>query len=71
MLVEKKEGLNNPSIDKLLKRIDSKYKLAYLSSKIAHVIEDLKLDVSDVEGNKILSKALSEIINGNFKIIFK
>lgn len=71
MLVEKKEGLNHPSIDKLLKRIDSKYKLAYLSSKIAHVIEDLKLDVSDVEGNKILSKALSEIINGNFKIIFK
>lgn len=71
MLVEKKEGLNHPSIDKLLKQIDSKYKLAYLSSKIAHVIEDLKLDVSDIEGNKILSKALSEIINGNFKIIFK
>ncbi|MGI3136229.1 DNA-directed RNA polymerase subunit omega [Candidatus Phytoplasma sp. AldY-WA1] len=70
MFKNKKEGLNYPSIDELLKRIDSKYKLAYLSSKIAHVIEEHKLDVDDIEGNKILSKALSEIVNGNFNITF-
>ncbi|KND62694.1 DNA-directed RNA polymerase subunit omega [Candidatus Phytoplasma phoenicium] len=70
MLKEKKEGLNYPSIDELLKRIDSKYKLAYLSSKIAHVIEDEKLDVQQVSGRKILSKALFEIINDNFEIVF-
>ncbi|WAN63546.1 DNA-directed RNA polymerase omega subunit [Candidatus Phytoplasma rubi] len=70
MFKNKKEGLNYPSIDELLKRIDSKYKLAYLSSKIAHVIEENKLDVYDIEGNKILSKALSEIVNGNFNITF-
>ncbi|WP_323847875.1 MAG: DNA-directed RNA polymerase subunit omega [Phytoplasma sp.] len=68
---ENKEGLNYPSIDKLLKSIDSKYKLAYLSSKIAHVMENYKLDVSNIEGNKILSKALTEIINDNYKIVFK
>ncbi|PQP79885.1 DNA-directed RNA polymerase subunit omega [Candidatus Phytoplasma phoenicium] len=71
MLKEKQEGLNYPSIDELLNRIDSKYKLAYLSSKIAHVIENEKLDVQQVSGNKILSKALFEIINDNFEIVFK
>lgn len=71
MLKEKQEGLNYPSIDELLNRIDSKYKLAYLSSKIAHVIENEKLDVRQVSGKKILSKALFEIINDNFEIFFK
>ncbi|MDV3198148.1 MAG: DNA-directed RNA polymerase subunit omega [Vigna little leaf phytoplasma] len=71
MLREKKEGLNYPSIDELLSRIDSKYKLAYLSSRIAHVMEKKKLDVSHLLGHKILSKALYEIINDNFDIIFK
>lgn len=71
MLKEKQEGLNYPSIDELLNRIDSKYKLAYLSSKIAHVIENEKLDVQQVSGKKILSKALFEIINDNFEIVFK
>ncbi|QTX02774.1 DNA-directed RNA polymerase subunit omega [Candidatus Phytoplasma luffae] len=70
-MLKKKEGLNYPSIDELLKRIDSKYKLAYLSSKIAHIIETHNIDVSHISGNKILSKALSEIINGNFNIVFK
>ncbi|TVY12362.1 DNA-directed RNA polymerase subunit omega [Candidatus Phytoplasma pini] len=68
---ENKLGLNEPSIDELLKRIDSKYKLVYLSSKIAHVIEDQKLDLFHVSGKKIISKALNEIVRGNFKIVFK
>ncbi|WP_341266593.1 DNA-directed RNA polymerase subunit omega [Candidatus Phytoplasma fraxini] len=71
MYKEKKEGLNYPSIDELLKVIDSKYKLSYVSAKIAHVMETEQLDVSDIEGKKILSKALSEIINNNFEIVFK
>ncbi|WCA22323.1 DNA-directed RNA polymerase subunit omega [Candidatus Phytoplasma oryzae] len=77
MLKEINEGLNYPSIDELLKRIDSKYKLAYLSSKIAHIIEESKLNAMklDIENKnnskKVLSQALLEIINDNFEIIFK
>ncbi|WBL31269.1 DNA-directed RNA polymerase subunit omega [Candidatus Phytoplasma sacchari] len=71
------EGLNFPSIDELLNKIDSKYKLAYLSSKIAHIIEDHKLNIvkidldSKIEVKKVLSQALIEIINDNFEVIFK
>jgi DNA-directed RNA polymerase subunit omega len=72
MLKKKNEGINYPSIDKLLEKIDSKYKLAYLSSKIAHVIEDNGIDINNnMDGEKVLSKALLEIINDNFEIIFK
>ncbi|MDV3167835.1 MAG: DNA-directed RNA polymerase subunit omega [Candidatus Phytoplasma stylosanthis] len=71
MLKKQKEGLDYPSIDELLKRIDSKYKLAYLASKIAHIIKEKNIDVTHVEGNKILTKALSEIINNNFHIVFE
>ncbi|MFU8786077.1 MAG: DNA-directed RNA polymerase subunit omega, partial [Candidatus Izemoplasmataceae bacterium] len=39
------EGLRYPSIDKLLVKIDSKYKLAYTASKRAKIIKE-KDDVS-------------------------
>ncbi|MFR0367850.1 DNA-directed RNA polymerase subunit omega [Candidatus Phytoplasma palmae] len=68
---EKLEGLNYPSIDKLLQKIDSKYKLAYLSSKIAHCIKVNKIELPDTLGKKTLTKALNEIINDNFEIVFK
>ncbi|RAM57789.1 DNA-directed RNA polymerase subunit omega [Candidatus Phytoplasma oryzae] len=72
MLKEINEGLNFPSIDELLNRIDSKYKLAYLSSKIAHIIEESKIYISNKnDEKKVLSQALLEIINNNFEIIFK
>ncbi|MEC4559178.1 MAG: DNA-directed RNA polymerase subunit omega ['Conium maculatum' witches'-broom phytoplasma] len=72
MLKDKNEGINRPSIDELLKRIDSKYKLAFLSGKIAHVIEkNNSLSSVKLPSKKIVSKALSEIINDNFKIVFK
>jgi DNA-directed RNA polymerase subunit omega len=72
MLKYKNEGINHPSIDELLKRIDSKYKLAFLSGKIAHVIEKKNnLFAAKITSKKIVSKALSEIINDNFKIVFK
>ncbi|KAB8121988.1 MAG: DNA-directed RNA polymerase subunit omega [Candidatus Phytoplasma cynodontis] len=77
MLKDKNVGLNFPSIDELLKKIDSKYKLAYLSSKIAHIIEETKLDIiklendNKIDSQKVLSQALLEIINDNFEVIFK
>jgi len=40
-----KDGMRYPSIDKLLSKIDSKYKLVYAASKVAHIIEADKLKV--------------------------
>ena len=34
-----KDGMRYPSIDKLLEKVDSKYKLVYISSKRAKIIE--------------------------------
>ena len=35
------EGMRYPSVDKLLDKVDSKYKLAYIAAKRAKIIEDL------------------------------
>ncbi|MDV3170633.1 MAG: DNA-directed RNA polymerase subunit omega, partial [Candidatus Phytoplasma australasiaticum] len=49
----------------------SKYKLAYVAGKIAHVLETKDENYkSQIKGKKIVSKALSEIVNQNFRIIF-
>ena len=34
-----RDGMRYPSIDKLLEKVDSKYKLVYISSKRAKIIE--------------------------------
>lgn len=55
------EGLRYPSIDNLLKVVDSKYKLAYIAAKRAKIIK--KDDYSSVENRcvKPVGKALEEI----------
>ncbi|MDV3157402.1 MAG: DNA-directed RNA polymerase subunit omega [Candidatus Phytoplasma australasiaticum] len=71
MLSNQKKGFSTSSIDDLLKCIDSKYKLAYVAGKIAHVLETKdEIYKSQIKGKKIVSKALSEIVNQNFRIIF-
>lgn len=70
MIKKNKEGLNYPSIDKLLEKFDSKYKLVYISSKIAHIIENNRLELSETRCHKTLSKALEEIINDKVEVIF-
>jgi len=56
------EGLRYPSIDNLLKVVDSKYKLAYIAAKRAKIIK--KDDYSSVENKceKPVGKALEEIL---------
>lgn len=66
-----KEGLRYPSIDVLLSRIDSKYKLVYAASKVAHIIETERLDVSDARSVTSVGKALEEIVNGKVDITFE
>ncbi len=67
---ENTEGLRYPSIDTLLGKIDSKYKLAYASSLRAKAIkefDDLSIKVRCV---KPVGQALEEIEADKVQIIF-
>ncbi len=66
-----KEGLRYPSIDELLKNIESKYKLAYAAAMRAKIIRD-KHDTSiEPKCEKPLSIALEEIMAGKVDIDFE
>jgi len=60
-----------PSIDKLLSKIDSKYKLVYAASKVATILESEKLSVDDSLCVKSIGIALEEILDGKVDIEFK
>lgn len=65
-----KEGLRYPSIDDLLTKIDSKYKLAYASAKRAKIIKE-EDDVSiDAKCSKPVGIALEEIQQDKVSIEF-
>jgi DNA-directed RNA polymerase subunit omega len=66
-----KDGMRYPSIDKLLNKIDSKYKLVYAASKIAHILETEKLLVEDAQCVKSIGIALEEILDGKVDIKFE
>lgn len=70
-MTKNKDGMRYPSIDKLLSKIDSKYKLVYAASKIAHIIEAEKLKVEDAQCVKSIGIALEEILDGKVKIDFE
>ncbi|AUD66141.1 DNA-directed RNA polymerase subunit omega [Tenericutes bacterium MZ-XQ] len=60
-----------PSIDKLLDKIDSKYKLVYAASKVARIIEDEKLVVDNAQCVKSIGMALEEILNDKVQVDFE
>ena len=64
-----KDGMRYPSIDLLLEKIDSKYKLAYAASLRAKTIEETG---STIKCNcvKPVGQALEEIIAEKVKIEF-
>ena len=68
---QNKEGLRYPSIDKLLEKIDSKYKLVYAASKVANIIDDEQLKVDGTISKTTIGKALEEIIDGKVDITFE
>jgi DNA-directed RNA polymerase subunit omega len=70
-MVKNKDGMRYPSIDKLLAKIDSKYKLVYAASKVAQIIEAEKLKVEDTQCVKSIGIALEEILDGKVKIDFE
>ena len=66
-----KDGLRYPSIDALLEKIPSKYKLVYAASKVARVLEEANLEVEDAFSEKSIGVALEEIIAGRVDIEFE
>ncbi len=70
-MIKNKDGMRYPSIDKLLEKIDSKYKLVYAASKVARIIEDEKLQVENAQCVKSIGVALEEILNNKVEIKFE
>lgn len=66
-----KDGLRYPSIDALLEKIPSKYKLVYAASKVARLLEEAHLEVEDAISEKSIGVALEEIIAGRVSVEFK
>lgn len=65
------DGMRYPSIDDLLNKIDSKYKLAYAAARTAKIIEQNELELNNVKCVKSVGQALEEILNGNVDIEFE
>ena len=68
--MKNKEGLRYPSIDNLLKKIDSKYKLAYASAKRAKIIKEEEYTAVEAKSSKPVGVALEEILEDKVKIEF-
>ncbi len=66
-----KEGLRYPSIDNLLTKIDSKYKLAYASAKRAKIIREDGYVAVDSICSKPVGQALEEILQDKVHIEFE
>ncbi len=67
------DGMRYPSIDALLDKIDSKYKLAYVAAKRAKII-DMEEGWSPLEDSlcaKSLGIALEEVLADKTTITFK
>lgn len=64
------QGLRYPSIDELLKKINSKYKLAFASAAVAKDIQKYDIQVKNSKCTKAVGKALEEILNGEVLIQF-
>ncbi len=66
------EGMRYPSVDKLLEKVDSKYKLAYIAAKRAKIIEEE--DYCAAEDSicaKPVGQALEEVLEDKVHCTFK
>ena len=68
----KTDGMRYPSIDKLLEKVDSKYKLVYISSKRAQIIENEDyIAIENPRCVKSVGQALEEILEDKVQCEFK
>ena len=66
------EGMRYPSVDKLLDKVDSKYKLAFIAAKRAKVIEEEAYCAKeDSICAKPVGQALEEILDDQVHCTFK
>ena len=66
------DGMRDPSVDLLLEKIDSKYKLAYAAAKRAKIIESEEyLAIENPRCVKSVGQALEEILEDKVKCEFK
>ena len=65
------DGMRYPSVDDLLKVIDSKYKLAYVAARRAHIIEEEEWTAAEDESSLANSRALNAIFNVVDKNVFR
>lgn len=66
------DGMRYPSVDLLLGKIDSKYKLAYVAAKRAKIIEEEDfVSLEDAICAKPVGQALEEVLADKVKISFK
>ncbi|MCU0104534.1 DNA-directed RNA polymerase subunit omega [Acholeplasma vituli] len=71
-MIEHKDGMRYPSIDALLEKVDSKYKLAYISAKRAKSIQESN-DHSSIDKplcKKPVGIALEEILQDKIQVEF-
>ena len=66
------DGMRYPSIDELLEKVDSKYKLAVLAAKRAHIIDEEDWTAAE-DGIcvKPIGQALEEVLEDKCKMTFK
>ena len=65
------DGMRYPSVDALLEKIDSKYKLAYIAAKRAKIIEEEDYcSAEDPICAKPVGQALEEILEDKVKCEF-
>jgi DNA-directed RNA polymerase subunit omega len=68
------DGMRYPSVDDLLKKIDSKYKLAYVAARRARIIEEedgYTAEDVDVKCVKPVGQALEEVLADKISIEFE
>ena len=67
------DGMRYPSVDALLDKIDSKYKLAYAAAKRAKLIEEDNgwTSLEDPKCVSAIGEALEEILEDKTRITFK
>ena len=66
------EGMRYPSVDKLLYKVDSKYKLAYIAARRAKIIEEEEYCASETSiCAKPVGQALEEILEDKVECTFK
>ncbi len=71
MKTKNDDGMRYPSIDRLLDKIDSKYKLAYAASKRAKMLESGANSTIKPKCVKPVGQALEEILEDKVKVTFK